>query len=259
MPRIENKEQIDEVGELIAVLFASAPERLTACRGWTAHELVAHLAAGAAEEADLIEEHMAGAERATRGFAEREQPFRDLPDAALRDRLVGEAARLSVALDTLARLGSEEDVHFTGRSMTAADFTMHSRSECALHRWDLVGRDDIGWAMLAQPCLTEHALGVLTSMSTLPEAPANRLGKYRNQGHELRLVIRSAPDDDIVLTVADDAVAICLRPIDDSVADVELDAAARLLGLWGRREPSASIHLHAEGIARTILTTLFGW
>ena len=38
--------------------------------------------------------------------------------------------------------------------MTAADFAMHSRSECALHRWDLVGRDDVGWAMLGTPALT---------------------------------------------------------------------------------------------------------
>ncbi|MGO9874818.1 MAG: maleylpyruvate isomerase N-terminal domain-containing protein, partial [Acidimicrobiia bacterium] len=40
---------VDEVGELITTLLATPATRLTACRGWTAHELVAHLAAGAAE------------------------------------------------------------------------------------------------------------------------------------------------------------------------------------------------------------------
>src|SRR4051812_42850898 len=81
----------DEVGELVVTLLATPAERLTACRGWTAHELVAHLAAGANEEADLIEAHLAGAARATRSFDEREPAFRALPDTELRDRLVGEA------------------------------------------------------------------------------------------------------------------------------------------------------------------------
>ena len=86
-----------------------------------------------------------------------------------------EGARLTNVLDALAARDAHEPVEFTGRPMTRADFAMHSRSECALHRWDLVGRDDIGWAMLSQPALTQHSLGVLSAMATLPEAPANRL------------------------------------------------------------------------------------
>ena len=148
---------VDEVGELIATLFATPAHRLTACRGWTAHELVAHLAAGAAEEADLIEAYFAGETRPTRGFEERELPYRALADAELRDRLVSEAARLTIALDKLAAGADTGSVLFTGREMTATDFAMHSRSECSLHRWDLVGRDDIGWVMLSQPSLTKHA------------------------------------------------------------------------------------------------------
>ena len=199
--------EVDEVGELITTLLGTPPERLTNCRGWTVHDLVAHLAAGAAEQADLIEEHLAGQpERPTRSFAERERAYQALPDAELRDRLVVEAGRFGVLQE---QLGTEA-IAFTGRVMTAAEFAMYGRSECALHRWDIVGRDDVAWATLAQPVLTRHALTVLTGMSSLAETPAH----------------------------------------------LTLDPAARLLFLWGRRDPSAPITLTATGAERELLTHL---
>jgi uncharacterized protein (TIGR03083 family) len=245
----------DEVGVLLTTLLATPPNRLTACRGWTAHELVAHLAAGAAEEADLIEAHFAGATPATRSFEEREPPYRALPDAELRDRLVTEAARLTVALEKLSA-NAEDRVPFTGRDMTAADFAMHSRSECALHRWDLAGRDDVGWEMLCQPALTRHALGVLGSMSALPEAPANRV---RAGGREVHVILRSAPADDVVITLADSTVTLAMQPVGDRRPDVELDPAARLLLLWGRRDPSAPVDVRATGLAAEVVASLLGW
>jgi uncharacterized protein (TIGR03083 family) len=248
---------VDEVGELILTLLSTPAHRLTACRGWTAHELVAHLAAGAAEEAGLIEAYLAGEQRPTRAHDERERPYRSLPDVELRDRLVEEAARLTLALDELSHR-DDERVIFTGRPMSVADFAMHSRSECALHRWDLVGRDDVGWAMLSQPALTKHAMSVLTSMSTLPEAPANRAAAALDHT-EIRAVIRSAPHDDVVLSVDGGAVGMSTQPIDETEPDIELDAAARLLLLWGRREPSAPIDLHAGGDSAMLLGSLFGW
>ena len=254
---VDHNQHLDEVGELFATLLVTPPERLTACRGWTAHELVAHLAAGAREEADLIEAHLAGRPRATRPFEDREPAFRALPDAELRDRLVEEGARLTNVLDALAARDVHEPVEFTGRPMTRADFAMHSRSECALHRWDLVGRDDVGWAMLAQPALTKHSLGVLSAMATLPEAPANRLGPV--DGEPVRIVLRSAPHDDVVVTLSGGVVALALVPIGDTAPTAELDPAARLLALWGRREPSAPIDVNATGAAAGALTALFGW
>lgn len=250
---------VDEVAELVSTLLATPAHRLTACRGWTAHELVAHLAAGAAEEADLIEAHLAHApERPTRAHEAREMPYRALPDPELRDRLVANAGRLAALLDQLGTADPTDRVLFTGRPMTAADFAMHSRSECALHRWDLVGRDDVGWEMLGTPALTEHALTVLTSMSTLPEAPANRLGAKSAPG-DARLVLRSAPHDDVVVTFTDGALAMTLEPIIDTPPAVELEPAARLLALWGRREPSTPVDVHADGENRRRLETLFGW
>jgi uncharacterized protein (TIGR03083 family) len=248
---------IDEVGELFTTLLATSPDQLTNCPDWTAHDLTAHLAAGAGEEAELIEAHLAGeAERATRAFAEREAPYRALPDAVLRDQLVQNSARLSTALHELERADGEP-VLFTGRPMTAADFAMHSRSECAVHRWDLVGRDDIGWRMLAQPELTKHALTVLMSMSTLPEAPPNRIASAR-LFPPTRLVLRSEPQDDVVITVSGGAVSMVLESPRAHLPDVELDPAARLLVLWGRREPSAPVTLHASGDERTLANLLLG-
>ena len=256
----ETRTTIDEVGELVVTLLATPAHRATACRGWTAHELVAHLAAGAAEEATLIEAHIAGdPPRPTRAHDDRELPFRALPDPDLRDRLLTEAARLDRALEELAAQPARDRVMFTGREMTAADFAMHSRSECALHRWDLVGRDEVGWAMLAQTELTAHALTVLTAMSTLAEAPMHRLAHARVSPEPLRVVIRSEPEPDVVLGVGEGRLTLESRPIDDTTASVELDAAARLLMLWGRRDPSAPIDLHATGAELRVVEALLGW
>jgi len=249
-----DEKPFDEVGEFVATLLATPAHRLTNCAGWTAHELVAHMAGGAAEEADLIEAHLAGRPRATRPFEEREPAYRALPDAELRDRLVEEAGRLASVLAKLEADGTDP-VQFTGRAMTAADFAMHSRSECALHRWDLAGRDDAGWALLGQPCLTAHALTVLAQMSTLPETPANRLAGYLG-APTVRAIIRSAPHDDVVLTVVAGAVTLALEPISDAPPALELDAAARLLLLWGRREPSAPIDVYATGRDAEIVSVL---
>jgi uncharacterized protein (TIGR03083 family) len=243
---------VDEVGELVTTLLVTPPTRMTACRGWTVHELVAHLAAGAAEEASLISSAANGEPaRPTRTHAEREQPFRDLPDEVLRERLVDEAGRLTAALD---RLG-DAPVLFTGRWMTAADFQLHSRMECALHRWDIVGGDEVGRVMLAQPELTRHSLTVLGSMTTLPEAPGRRLTPLLETG--ARLVFRSLDADDVVCERSDAGCSMTLEPVDHSVAaDVELDAAARLLLLWGRREPSAAVDVR-DDLARRVVAALW--
>ncbi len=244
--------EVDEVGEFITTLLGTPPERLTNCRGWTVHELVAHLAAGAAEQADLIEEHLAGKpERPTRTFAEREPAYQALPDAELRDRLVVEAGRFATLQ---AQLGTAA-IAFTGREMTATDFAMHGRSECALHRWDIVGCDDVARATLAQPVLTRHALTVLTGMSSLAETPAHRV-RSAPLPDGLRVVVRSEPEDDLVITMRGGVPMLSLEPIADAPAHLTLDPAARLLLLWGRREPSAPITLTATGAERALLDRL---
>ena len=162
-----------------------------------------------------------------------------------------EAARFAALQETLGAAA----IAFTGREMTAADFAMHSRSECTLHRWDIVGRDDVGWVMLAQPELLRHALTVLTEMSSLTEAPARRAGGRVPAG--TRVVMRSAGEPDVVVTTtAGGGLDLVLVPPGDEDAHLELDAAARLLTLWGRRDPSALIRRRAEGAERALLDGL---
>ena len=228
---------LDEAGEFVRALLATPEDRMSMCAGWTAHEIVAHLAAGAAEEAALIERRLRGLpDRPTNDFESRERPFRDLPDADLRHRLFEESIRLSKAI---AALGTET-VEFTGRRMQSSEFAMHSRSECALHRWDLVGRDEIGWAILSQSELTDHAVRVLTSMTIPNEALEDRLGTLDAE----RVVLRSAPHEDVVLIRGAESMELVRQSVTSATPDVEMEPAQRLLMLWGRREPSSPIDAH---------------
>ncbi|MBW0009232.1 MAG: maleylpyruvate isomerase N-terminal domain-containing protein, partial [Pseudonocardiales bacterium] len=66
----------------------TAPEVVSACEGWTAHEVTAHLAASAAEVTRHLEPYLDGQPvPRTRTFEEREPPYQALDDAALLRRL----------------------------------------------------------------------------------------------------------------------------------------------------------------------------
>lgn len=230
----------DEAVAFIEALSTVAPTAPTACGEWTAHELVAHLAAGAAEMAELVEDRLAGRPgRPTRSFAERERPYRALRDEELRGRLVEEALRLNQAIAELeSESASGGAVTFTGREMDVARLRMHGRSEAAVHRWDLVGNDDTGWALLGLPELTAHAVSVLNTVPTLAEAAGQRVGRARAsvpipEGFTARL--RSAGEPDVALRVADGAARFELAPTADAEPALTCDPAARLLLLWGRR------------------------
>jgi len=146
-----------ELKALAAVLGDLEPTAPTACAEWTVHDLVAHLAAGAKETAELVEEHLAGQPaRPTRGFDERERPFRALAHDELLVALADQSRRKLAALDALADRDDHDAVAFTGTMMTAAQFQTHARSEAALHRWDLVGDDSVSDRLLSQPELTRH-------------------------------------------------------------------------------------------------------
>ena len=253
----ENVILADEGEAFVATLLAASPSQLTACRGWTAHEVTAHLAAGSEEIADLIEGHLAGAgPRPTRSFEEREAPYRAMDDPTLRRHFFEQVERSKQARQRLAR-DADDAVLFTGRAMTAAEFVTHSRSERAIHRWDIVGRDEIGWEMLAQPDLTLHALKILTDMTVLPETLDNRL-RVAGRSGDFEVRLRSEPHDDVVVSYSGGSLAVRSEPPGDGRVDARLDPAARLLALWGRREPSAPIYLE-RGANRDALWCLFGW
>ena len=74
--------------------------------------------------------------------------------------------------------------------------------------------------------------------------------------------LRSEPHDDVVVSLSGGSLTVHAEPPGDTRVDARLDPAARLLALWGCREPSAPIHL-ARGASNTnnrdALWCLFGW
>ncbi|WP_166654545.1 maleylpyruvate isomerase N-terminal domain-containing protein [Mycobacterium sp. BK086] len=151
---------------LADTLTATDAHAPTACEGWTVHELTAHLAAGSAEIADLIQlELVEGRSRPTRDFEEREAPYRTLSPKKLRRSFFAEALRATVAVERLAAVdGGQRRVMFTGVAMDAPTLIQHIESELVLHRWDIVGSDAISMAALSDPRLAEHALTTVAAM-----------------------------------------------------------------------------------------------
>lgn len=230
---------MDEATALLTTLGDTPAGAPTACAGWTAHDLVAHLAAGAAEMADHAERALSGApERETAGMAQREAPFAAMDDPALREILFGHALRLEAATAELARLGL--DLPFSGRRLSASEIRLHGRSEAAIHRWDLCGDDGVGDELLSQPELTAHAVTVLNSMlDGSGEATAIRARSAALEApRELRLAAPGQPD--VVVVVEPAGGRLALAPPDGSPT-VITDPATRLLALWGRRSPGRSM------------------
>ncbi|MGH3547451.1 MAG: maleylpyruvate isomerase N-terminal domain-containing protein [Pseudonocardiaceae bacterium] len=99
---------IDRSREAAAFLDArqyTAPEVVSACEGWTAHEVTAHLAAAAAEITCHLEPYLAGEPvPRTRSFEDREPPYRAMGDAELLRRLDVEEEKMRGTIEqVLAR------------------------------------------------------------------------------------------------------------------------------------------------------------
>jgi len=235
---------------LLATLDEVASTAPTACAGWSAHNIAAHLAAGSKEIADLIEDKLAGrAERPTRGFTEREAPFIALPDDELRHAMASQGQRKAAALAALAD-SDDPAFQFTGRSFTVAQLSTHSRSEAALHRWDVAGDDDLSDRLLTQAELTRHAVDVLNTLPSLYEAPEWR-AEHAGVTDRLRIVLRSPDTADIVYEHTPHGARFEI--IDDGPASgdalVSTDAANRLLTIWGRRSIERPLTLDTDAIS----------
>ncbi len=108
----------------------------------------------------------------TREFEEREAPFRAMADRRLRRQFVVEGLALTDAVVRLQSLGPGVTVTFTGWDMTADEIIRHGESELVLHRWDLVGNDEVSRQWLSRPELMGHAEKVLSRMA-LPAAESS--------------------------------------------------------------------------------------
>lgn len=216
-----------EAAAFFEALEVTPPDSMSACAGWTAHDVTAHLAAAADEVAINLEAYGEGlAVPPTRGFEERESPYRAMGPKELRTQLPNSFERAAVALDFVLNSQPDAVVPWTGREMVVATFITHMRSELALHRWDLIGDDDVSMALLAQPELTDHAVTVLGRALVARGAAS--------VSTNLSAVI-SSPGTQDVLALVDGEGARLIRSEEKSDSAVIGDSAARLLFLWGRR------------------------
>jgi hypothetical protein len=166
----------------------------------------------------------------TRSFEEREAPLRALAHADLLARLDRDEQRMrAVIADVLAR---EPDavVPWTGRQMAVAKFTPHMRNEHALHRWDVAGDDSTSLALLAEPDLAEHSVGVLGAILLVAGREQDP-----DPDSDFRVRLRSDGQPDLLVTVKQGDATLVWADDEQDEPYVELDPAARQLFIWGRR------------------------
>ncbi|MBV8540208.1 MAG: maleylpyruvate isomerase N-terminal domain-containing protein [Pseudonocardiales bacterium] len=209
----------------------TAPEVVSACEGWTAHEVTAHLAASAAEVTRHLEPYLDGQPvPRTRTFEEREPPYQALDDAALLRRLEVEEQKMRGVIARVLDREPDAAIPWTGRRMVVAKFLPHLRNEFAIHRWDFVGDDDTSTELLTQPELTEHAVSVLGPLLV-------RRGREHDptpdEDFHVRLRADAAPDVRLVVESGQAGLQLTDQHADEPY--VELDPAARTLVIWGRR------------------------
>jgi uncharacterized protein (TIGR03083 family) len=243
-----------EAEALMSTLAEVAPSTPTACVGWTARNILAHLTAGTKEVADLIElkvnHHQ---QRPTRGFDEREAPFLAMEDAELGQAMAAEGARMTAAMAALAAT-DDPTFLFTGSNLTLPQLGTHLRSEMTLHRWDIVGDDDISQQLLIQPDLTRHAVDVLDAMPVLYEAPEWR-AKLAGVTDGLRIVLRSPNTADIVYqhSPTDSSFEIVENGPASGDAVVTTDLANRYLTIWGRRSAERPLTVDTDTVSAAVV------
>ncbi len=237
-----------EAAAFVASLDSVNPQQLTKSSEWTAHELVAHLAAGAAEIArNLIAFNEGGAEAvpATRDLEEREVPYREMKFAALCSALSEHQDQMMAAISVAITKDANAMTPWVGRQMPVGAFVTHVRSEYTLHRWDLVGDDDVSNQLISQPELTAHAIMALGPALTSRGLAAGAEG-------QVRLTSPGQPD-----ILVGPSGAVFADPEQDPGTEegpaIMADPAARLLLLWGRTPDQPGRVLIPGGLPQLLL------
>lgn len=220
-----------EVAEFLAVLDSHAPGALTGCPARTAHHLAAHVAGNYREITRHVEAYLSGTPLTrTRAFDEREPEFRVLTPPALMSAIATGEERMRLRITELLDREPDPVLRWTNRQVHVAGFLKHSRSECAVHRWDLTGDDEVSEKLLSQAELLEH---VVTFIGPVPMT-ARGMATGAGTGLPLRARVRAAGQPDLVVAVHRGEPRLYLAE-PEGEALVEGDPAARLLFLWGRR------------------------
>jgi hypothetical protein len=231
-----------EAEEFLTALQDLSPHALTACPEWTVHDVGAHLAGAYEEVTRHVQAYAAGTPlTSTRGFEEREAPFKELGAAELLRTVDREEERMRVEIRSVLGAEPEATLWWTGRWMRVDAFLSHLRSECAIHRWDMYGDDETSMRLLRQYDLFKHAV---TAIGPRPLC-ARGIGRYGSELSGLSARLRTDGLPDLRIELADSVPTMDLvEPADRPT--ISGDQAARLLFLWGR-SPTPATRLRATG------------
>jgi hypothetical protein len=221
-----------EAVAFIDTIDQAAPQAVSACDGWTTHEIAAHVTGIAVEVIRHLDPYLQGDPvPETRSFEEREAPLQATDHQALLERLDAEETRMRRAVDDVLDREPGAVIPWTGRRMAVAKFIPHLRNEHALHRWDVAGDDQTSAELLGDIDLLDHSVGELgvillhAGRQHDPDPDADFHVRLRTAGQpDLRVVVE---DGQAHLAWAEDGT--------DREPVVELDAGARQLFIWGRR------------------------
>jgi len=169
-------------------------------------------------------------------------------------RLTVESRRKNDAYRALSEHPTDPTITFTGARLTADELGMHSRSEAAIHRCDLVGDDDISRRLLSQPELTAYGVKALNVMPVLVESAGSLAARLHRRAEPLCFALRAPGQHDVVFTAdAGSAEAGSSEPrfqlhrpaTVPVTATLTMRSDHRLLVLWGRRP--AGLEVLEEG------------
>jgi hypothetical protein len=224
-------ERSAEADAFLATIDAAAPEAVSACEGWTTHEIAAHVTGIAVEVARHLEPYLQN-DRVpkTRSFEEREAPLQALAHAELLTRLDAEETRMRQLVADVLDREPDAVIPWTGRHMAVAKFVPHLRNEHALHRWDVAGEDDVSRQLLGSEDLIDHSVSELGRILLVagrkhdPDPDTDFRVRLRSDGNrDLRVLVGAGS---ATLTWADD---------DTDEPAIDIDPVARHVFIWGRR------------------------
>jgi hypothetical protein len=221
-----------EAVAFINTVDQAAPQAISACDGWTTHEIAAHVTGIAVEVIRHLDPYLQGDPvPKTRSFEEREAPLQAMKHDALLQRLDAEEARMRGLVDAVLDRQPDAVIPWTGRHMAVAKFIPHLRNEHALHRWDVAGDDQTSAELLGNIDLLDHSVGELGAILL-------RAGRQHDPDPEadfhVRLRTAGQPDLRVVVEDGQAHLAWSGNGTDDEPV-VEMDAGARQLFIWGRR------------------------
>jgi hypothetical protein len=224
-------ERSREAEAFLATIEQTEPTAVSACDGWTTHEIAAHVTGIAVEVIRHLEPYLQGDPvPKTRSFEEREAPLQAMEHDVLLGRLDVEEQRMrQIVADVLDR-EPEAVIPWTGREMAVAKFIPHLRNEHALHRWDVAGDDETSLHLLAGSDLAEHSVEVLGRILLVA---GRRHDPDPDADFHVRL--RACGQRDLRVVVEEGTAMLSWAEAEETQPAIDIDAAARQLFIWGRR------------------------